>query len=62
MENVLGEYQGLFANDLSELGLTSQAEHRIATGNAALIKQLPRRLIRALRPVIEEQIRKCCNT
>ena len=58
MENVLGEYRGLFANDLSELGLTSQAEHRIQTGNAAPIKQLPRRLPHALRPVVEEQVKE----
>ena len=38
-ENVLREYQGLFTNDFSELGLTSEAEHKIDTGNAAPIKQ-----------------------
>ena len=48
MEHVLGEYPGLFARDLSKLGLTSQAEHRIEVGNAAPIKQLPRRLPHAL--------------
>ena len=58
MENVLGQYQGLFANGLSKLGLTSQAEHRIERGNAAPIKQLPCRLPHALRPVVEEHVKE----
>ena len=58
MSNILRQYQGLFANDLSHLGLTSQAEHRIETGNATPIKQLPRRLPHALRPVVEEQVKE----
>ena len=43
MKKVLKEYQGLFAANLSELGLTSVTEHKIETGDATPRKQLPRR-------------------
>eukprot|EP00112_Aurelia_sp_Birch-Aquarium-sp1_P002037 Seg1221.15 transcript_id=Seg1221.15/GoldUCD/mRNA.D3Y31 product="Zinc finger protein GIS2" protein_id=Seg1221.15/GoldUCD/D3Y31 len=56
MSSVLKEYQGIFATNLSEIGLTSHAEHKIETGDAPPIKQLPRRLPNALKPVVEEQV------
>ena len=58
MSSVLKEYQGIFATNLSEIGLTTQAEHRIETGDASPIKQLPRRLPNALKPVVEEQVQE----
>ena len=58
MSVLLKEYQDIFATNLSEIGLTSQTEHKIETGDAAPIKQLPRRLPNALKPVVEEQVQE----
>ena len=46
----------MFATNSGELGLTSVSEHKIETQDAVPIKQLPRRLTNALRPVVEEQV------
>ena len=56
MQQILQKYQTLFATDLSELGATSVVKHKIDTGQATPIKQLPRRLPNALKPVVEEQV------
>ena len=58
LNNMLQEYQSSFARDLSELGSTSVVKHRIETGTASPIKQLPRRLPNALRPVVDEQVQE----
>ena len=56
MQQILQKYQTLFAKDLSELGATSVVKHKIDTGQAPPIKQLPRRLPNVLKPVVEEQV------
>ena len=56
MENLLDRHQDVFAKDSSELGLTTLAEHKIETGNAVPVKQLPRRLPNSLRTVVEDQV------
>ena len=53
---VLNTFSNVFAKTSNDLGKTSLTEHRIETGNAAPIKQLPRRLPNALRQVVEEQV------
>ena len=53
---VLNTFSNIFAKTSNDLGKTSLTEHKIDTGNAAPIKQLPRRLPNALRQVVEEQI------
>ncbi len=56
MGHLLNSYQDIFATGSGELGLTSVTEHKIETQDAVPVKQLPRRLPNALRPVVEEQI------
>ena len=56
MENLLDRHQDVFAKDSSELGLTTLVEHKIETGNAVPVKQLPRRLSNSLRTVEEDQV------
>ena len=56
LQQILQKYQTLFARDLSELGTTSVVKHKIDTGKAPPIKQLPRRLPNVLKPVVEEQV------
>ena len=55
MEHLLNSHN-MFATNSGELGLTSVSEHKIETQDAVPIKQLPRRLPNALRPVVEEQV------
>ena len=57
MENLLDKHQDVFAKDSSELGLTTLVEHKIETGDAVPVKQLPRRLPNSLRiTVVEDQV------
>ena len=49
MERFLKDNQDIFANDSMDIGLTSRVEHHIDTGNAAPLKQLPRRLPHVLK-------------
>ncbi|CAB3986622.1 Transposon Ty3-G Gag-Pol poly [Paramuricea clavata] len=56
MENLLNKYQDVFAKNSSELGVTTLAEHKIETGDAVPVKQLPRRLPNSLRTVVEDQV------
>ena len=56
MEHLLNSHNDMFATNSGELGLTSVSEHKIETQDAVPIKQLPRRLTNALRPVVEEQV------
>ena len=56
MQQILQKYQILFAKDLSELGATSVVKHKIDTGQAPPIRQLPRRLPNVLKAVVEEQV------
>ena len=56
MGHLLNSYQDIFATGSGELGLTSVTEHKIETQDAVPVKQLPRRLPNALRPVVEEQV------
>ena len=58
MGHLLNSYQDIFATGSGELGLTSVTEHKIETQDAVPVKQLPRRLPNALRPVVEEQVSK----
>ena len=58
LENLLQNYENVFASDLKELGSTSLVEHRIETGDAQPIKQLPRRLPNTLKPVVEGQVKE----
>ena len=56
MEHLLNSHNDMFATNSGELGLTSVSEHKIETQDAVPIKQLPRRLPNALRPVVQEQV------
>ena len=56
MEDLLNRHQEVFAKDSSELGLTTLVEHKIETGDAVPVKQLPRRLPNSLRTVVEDQV------
>ena len=56
MEHLLNSHNDMFATNSGELGLTSVSEHKIETQDAVPIKQFPRRLPNALRPVVEEQV------
>ena len=58
VDRLLCDYKTLFANNLSELGTTSLVEHSIDTGNAPPIKQLPRRLPNALKPIVDSQVKE----
>ena len=53
---ILNTFSDVFAKPSNDLGKTSLTEHRIETGNAPPIKQLPRRLPNAFRQVVEEQV------
>ena len=57
MKRFLQKNKDIFANELSNLGLTSKVEHHIDTGNAAPIKQLPRRLPHVLKQVVDVYVR-----
>ena len=56
MEHLLDKHQDIFAKSASDLGLTTQVEHKIETGSATPVKQLPRRLPNSLRSAVEEQV------
>ncbi len=56
MGHLLNSYQDIFATGSGELGLTSVTQHKIEIQDAVPVKQLPRRLPNALRPVVEEQV------
>ena len=56
MEHLLNSHVDIFSTSSGDLGLTSLSEHKIETQDAVPIKQLPRRLPNALRPVVEEQV------
>ena len=56
MEHLLDKHQDIFAKSSSDLGLTTQVEHKIEAGSATPVKQLPRRLPNSLRSVVEEQV------
>ncbi|CAB4013729.1 Transposon Ty3-G Gag-Pol poly [Paramuricea clavata] len=56
MENLLNKHQDVFAENSSELGVTTLAEHKIETGDAVPVKQLPRRLPNSLRTFVEDQV------
>ena len=56
MEHLLNSHSNIFSTSSGDLGLTSLSEHKIETQDAVPIKQLPRRLPNALRPVVEEQV------
>ena len=62
MKRFLQGNKGIFANELSNLGLTSKVEHHINTGNAAPIKQSPRRLPHALKQVVDTQVKQMLET
>ena len=48
MEHLLRSHQDIYASSSGEFGLTLLAEHNIQTREATPVKQLPRRLPRAL--------------
>ncbi len=56
IENLLKEYKDIFSQGVLDLGQTDVVEHKIETGNALPIKQLPRRLPVSLHPVVDKQI------
>ncbi len=56
LQQLLQKYNSLFAKGLNELGATSVVHHKIETGQATPIKQLPRRLPNVLKPVVEQQV------
>ncbi|CAB4011611.1 Retrovirus-related Pol poly from transposon [Paramuricea clavata] len=56
MKNLLNKHQDVFTKNSSELGVTTLAEHKIETGDAVPVKQLPRRLPNSLRTVVEDQV------
>ena len=51
VERLLSDYK-------TQLGTTSLVEHSIDTGNAPPIKQLPRRLPNALKPIVDSQVKE----
>ncbi|CAB3992853.1 Hypothetical predicted protein [Paramuricea clavata] len=52
----VNKHQDVFAKTSSELGVTTLAEHKIETGDAVPVKQLPRRLPNSLKTVVEDQV------
>ena len=62
MERFLQENRDIFARDLMDIGLTNKVEHHIDTGNAAPIKQLPRRLPHVLKQVVDTQVQQMLET
>ena len=62
LDSLLKNYSDVFADKISDLGSTSLAEHKIDTGNAQPIKQLPRRLPNVLKSVVEEQVSEMLQT
>ena len=62
MERFLQENRDIFARDLMDIGLTNKVEHHIDTGNAAPIKQLPRRLPHVLKQVVDTQFQQMLET
>ena len=53
---LIEEFSDIIAEENGELGLTDLIEHKIDTGNAAPIKQPPRRLPPFKREAVEEQL------
>ena len=62
MRRFLKENKDIFANELSNLGLTSKVEFHIDTGNAVPIKQLPRCLPHVLKQVVDTQVKQMLET
>ena len=62
MQRFLQDNKDLFANGLLDIGLTNKVEHQIDTGDAAPIKQLPRRLLHALKQVVDSQVKEMLET
>ena len=54
MENLLRRYAGVFSKNDSDLGRTNLVKHHIHTGDAAPIKQTPRRIS----PIKREEIKR----
>ena len=62
MQRFLQDTKDIFANGLLDIGLTNKVEHQIDTGDAAPIKQLPRRLPHALKQVVDSQVKEMLET
>ena len=58
LKNLLCKYQGVFSQNAEDIGSTSLVQHSINTGNAAPIRQPPRRLPLGKRQIEREEIDK----
>ena len=58
LEELLEEFEHVVAKDSSDLGRTSKVYHRIPTGDAAPIKQAPRRVPFHQREELERNLRE----
>ena len=56
LEAFLHDQQDVFASSVKEIGTTHVTEHVVDTGDSRPIKQLPRRLPQALKPVVDKQV------
>ena len=61
VEQLLAEFQGIFAKSKSDLGRTDLVQHGIKTGDAVPIKQHPRRIPLALRPEAEAEVQRMAD-
>ena len=52
----LHEQQDVFASTVKDIGTTHVTEHVVDTADARPVKQLPRRLPQALKPVVDKQV------
>ena len=56
MLSLLWEYRDSFSKGAQDVGRADLVEHQIPTADANPVKQAPRRVPHALRPVVEEQV------
>ena len=56
MEAFLHDQQDVFASSIKEIGTTHVTEHVVDTADSRPIKQLPRRLPQALKPVVDKKV------
>eukprot|EP00112_Aurelia_sp_Birch-Aquarium-sp1_P024273 Seg760.9 transcript_id=Seg760.9/GoldUCD/mRNA.D3Y31 product="Retrovirus-related Pol polyprotein from transposon 297" pseudo=true protein_id=Seg760.9/GoldUCD/D3Y31 len=56
LQAFLHDQQDIFASTVKEIGTTHVTEHVVDTADSRPIKQLPRRLAQALKPVVDKQV------
>ena len=62
LQSFLQEQQEVFASTVKDIGTTHVTEHVVDTADARPIKQLPRRLPQALKPVVDKQVNEMLET